>query len=300
MGADLGTVRCTAMKPAPFAYHDPPDVDTAVALLADHAIEDDAVCLAGGQSLVPLLNLRLARPAVVIDLRRLEELRGWRIEPDAVRIGALTTAAALEASGEVAEALPLLASALAHIGHPQIRSRTTIGGSVAHADPAAELPAVLVALDATVELRGPSGPRSVPAAAFFRGPFTTARQAEELVTGVVFPRRAGLGAVVEVARRPGDFALVGIAGQVVPGPDGTVGEVALALFGVSGSPVRARAAEQALVGKPLSGEAIANAVAVVGDGLQPPSDIHGSSEYRRALAAVVTERFLGGVPTRER
>jgi carbon-monoxide dehydrogenase medium subunit len=275
------------MKPPPFAYHDPATLDEALALLAEH--REDAAVLAGGQSLIPLLNMRLAAPAVVIDIRRLA-LLGIEVDADEVRVGATTRAADLEHDRAVAEAIPCLAAALHEVGHPQIRNRTTIGGSVAHADPAAELPAVLLALGGSITLRSTArGERVVAAEDFFQGALWTAREADELVTAVAFPRVPGVSTFVEVARRPGDFALVG-ACLALHVTEGRVRDARVALSGVADRPVRVREAEDVLRGRSIGGAALAEARRATSGAISPGTDLHASGAYRRSVAGVLVER----------
>jgi aerobic carbon-monoxide dehydrogenase medium subunit len=278
------------MKPAPFSYHDPVTLDEAVALLAEHG--DDAAVLAGGQSLVPLLSMRLARPEVVVDPRRVPGLTDVVADGSGVRCGALATSSAVELDPAVGRALPGLVTALGYVGHPQIRNRGTIGGSIAHADPAAELPALLVALDGTVALRSTAGARRVAAADLFVGAFTTTRRSDELLTEVHFPAFAGATTVEEVCRRPGDFALAGAACGLALADDGSVADARIALFGVGDRPVRAHDAEASLVGRPADATGIAEAARLATAGLDPPDDDHAPADYRRAVAAVVVERAL--------
>ena len=286
------------MKPARFDYLAAASVEEAVAALATHG--DDAVVLAGGQSLVPLLTVRLARPAVVVDINRVAGLAG--IEANGVlTVGALVRQAAALRSHELAGRAPLLAAALGHIGHVATRSRGTIGGSVAHADPAAELPATLLALDATVVLRGPDGERYVAAADFFQGPFTTARRHAELLTAVRIPALPA-GAVHgfhEITRRQGDFALAGAAVVVAPGGAAVPGgHVRVALFGVAPCAFRAAAAEAALAAGAPGAEVAALAAAAA----DPQGDIHATAAYRREAARVCVLRALAaaGVGTTPR
>jgi carbon-monoxide dehydrogenase medium subunit len=267
------------MKPAPFDYHDPETVEEVVDLLADRG--DDAVVLAGGQSLVPLLNLRLARPAVVVDLRRLPKEMPIVVE-GGVQIGAMVSVTDLLAA-PVSERLGAgVAQALRMIGHPQIRNRGTVVGNIAHADPAAELPAVLAALDGVVTLRSRSGERQVVAADFFDGPFSTARQADELLTSVMLPAFDGPSTTIEVARRPGDFALVGVFVAQ------RQGEARIAAFGVGDRPMRLRGAEEAV----NAGAAPAEIARLVRDALDPQDDVHASGAYRRHVAATLVTRAL--------
>ena len=279
------------MKLPPFDYAAPKTVDEAVGLLAEY--QDDASVLAGGQSLIPLLALRLARPAVLIDINGLQELSGVSAAGGWVTIGAMTREYVAEESETVAETVPLLAAALPFIGHEAIRSRGTIGGSLAHADPAAELPAVARALDAEFVVRGPAGERVVPAAEWFEGYLTTSRGPDELLTEVRFPA-AGPGtgtSFQEVARRHGDFAIVGLATSVTLS-DGAITDARLAFAGLSDVPVRAAAAEDLLVGERPSAGLFDEAARRATDGVDPPGDLHGSPEYRKKVAAALVRRGL--------
>lgn len=249
--------------------------------------------LAGGQSLIPLLALRLARPAVLIDVNRADGLSGVSAADGWVTIGATTREYAAEESGTVAGALPLLTAALPLIGHEAIRSRGTIGGSLAHADPAAELPAVARALDAEFVVRSRSGDRVVPAADWFEGYLATARRPDEILVEVRFPAAApGTGAVFrEVARRHGDFAIVGLAASLTLA-DGVISDARLAFSGMADVPVRAAEAEGLLVGERPSPELFAEAAIRATARIDPPADLHGSSEYRTKVAAALVRRGL--------
>ena len=279
------------MKLPPFAYEAPTTVAEAVDLLVEHG--DEASVLAGGQSLIPLLALRLARPAVLIDINGIGELSGVSADNGQVAIGAVTREYVAEESSAIAEAVPLLAAALPLIGHEAIRSRGTIGGSLAHADPAAELPAVARALDAEFVVRGPAGERVVPAAEWFEGYLTTSRGPDELLTEVRFPAaKPGTGSSFEeVARRHGDFAIVGMAASLVMS-GGVIGEARLAFAGVSDVPARATAAEDLLAGETPSAELFDEAARRATEDLDPPADLHGSSDYRKTVAAAVVRRGL--------
>jgi len=281
------------VKPAPFDYLDPPDLDGVLAALAEHG--DDALVIGGGQSLVPLLNLRLARPEIVVDPRRVAGLDTITVGPDRVDIGARVTASELLEHAALATAMPGLLEAAADIGHVQIRNRTTVGGSIAHADPAAELPAALVALDGTVVLRSASGERVVAAADFFEGAFLTTRRPDELLTAVRLPVPAGRSGWLEQARRPGDFALVGVFATLdadgAGGPD-VVASVTIALSGVGSRPVRATEAEGLLIGRPISTATIDAAAAAVSGGVDPTDDVHATGRHRAALAGALTARLL--------
>ncbi len=279
------------MKPAPFRYAAPRSVGEALALLQEYGPE--AKVLAGGQSLVPLLNMRLARPEVLVDINRIGALAYIRRRGDRLHVGALTRQRAVEASAVVRRHLPLLWEAIRFVGHPQIRNRGTVGGSLAHADPAAELPAVVAALDAELVVAGPQGERVLSPEEFFTGYLTTALRPTELLVGVRFPPPAdGTGsAFVEVARRHGDFALVGVA-AVLQRRDGAIGQARLAFTGVGPGPVRAREAERLLVGEPATSRLFAEAAREASARLDPPEDIHATAQYRRELAEVLARRAL--------
>jgi CO/xanthine dehydrogenase FAD-binding subunit len=279
------------LKPPPFAYDDPRTLDDALALLADRG--DEAKVLAGGQSLVPLLNFRLARPDRIVDVNGVTELDYLRIDGGTLRIGALTRQAELERSADVAASVPLLTEAVRQIGHVQIRNRGTIGGSVAHADPAAELPAAFTALDARLHVRSARGARAVPAGDFFVTHLTTVLEPDELLTELEVPLPApGTGAaVVEYARRHGDFALGGAA-VLVRLAGGACASCAIALLAAGPRPLRAREAEAALAGRAVDEAAAADAAAVAVRDLHPTGDIHGSSDYRRGLVQAMVRRAL--------
>jgi len=279
------------MKLPYFEYEAPATVAEAVELLTKH--QDEASVLAGGQSLIPLLALRLARPAMVIDINGLDELSGVSVTDGRVAIGAMTRDYAAEESDAVADAVPLLAAALPFIGHEAIRSRGTIGGSLAHADPAAELPAVALALDAEFVVRSQSGDRVIPAGEWFEGYLTTARSADEILVEVRFPAAArGTGVCFqEVARRHGDFAIVGLAVSLTVA-GGSITDARLAFAGVSDVPVRAADAEQLLVGETPSADLFAAAATRATADLDPPADLHGSPDYRRKVAAALVRRGL--------
>jgi len=279
------------MKLPPVEYEAPTTVAEAIDLLAEHL--DEASLLAGGQSLIPLLALRLARPAVLIDINGIHELSGVSAADGWVAIGAMTREYVAEKSETVADTVPLLAAALPLIGHEAIRSRGTIGGSLAHADPAAELPAVARALDAEFVVRGQSGERVVPAAEWFEGFLMTSRRPDELLTEVRFPTaRRGTGiSFQEVARRHGDFAMVGLAVSLTLS-DGAISDARLAFAGVSDVPVRAAAAEDLLVGERPSVELFDEAARRATGDIDPPADLHGSAEYRKKVAATLVRRGL--------
>jgi carbon-monoxide dehydrogenase medium subunit len=280
------------VKSAPFAYHAPTTVAEAVGLLAEHG--DGAKPLAGGQSLIPLLAMRLARFDHLVDLNRVAGLDTIERARDHVRVGAVVRQATAERDATVAAAVPQLAKALPHVGHVQIRNRGTVGGSTAHADPASELPAVALALDAELELAGPSGERTVPATAFFEGTWMTALQPDEVLTAVSYPVWSGHTgfAVRELARRHGDFALAGVACGVGVSADGVVDRAAIALFGMGPTPVRAFDAEEALVGQAAASadlEEVGAAAVAAGD---PVDDIHAPAWYRRRVAGRLVQQAL--------
>jgi len=279
------------MKLPHVEYEAPTTVAEAIDLLAEHL--DQASVLAGGQSLIPLLALRLARPAVLIDINGIDELSGVSATDGWVAIGAMTREYVAEKSETVARTVPLLAAALPLIGHEAIRSRGTIGGSLAHADPAAELPAVARALDAEFVVRDPSGERVIPAARWFEGYLTTSRHPDELLTEVRFPTaRRGTGvSFQEVARRHGDFAIVGLAASLTLS-EGVISDARLALAGMSDVPVRAAAAEDLLVGERPSTELFDEAARRATGDTDPPADLHGSSDYRKKVAAALVRRGL--------
>lgn len=265
------------MIPAPFDYAVASSAGHALDLLAEHG--DDAKLLAGGHSLLPMMKLRLATPAILVDIGRLDELAGVRVDGDQLVIGATTRHADLATSDLVRAEAPVLAHAAAQVGDPQIRHRGTIGGSLAHADPAADLPMALVALGGSVELRGPGGSRLVAADDFFVGFFETALQPDELLMSVRVPRRPGVPwGYQKFVRRSNDWAIVGVAT--------VAGRIALANMGAT--PVRAIAAEQALA----SGADPAAAAEHAADGTAPGEDMHADREYRRHLAKVLTRRAL--------
>jgi CO/xanthine dehydrogenase FAD-binding subunit len=279
------------VKPAPFEYHAPASVDEALALLARYG--GDAKLLAGGQSLVPLLNFRLARPAAIVDLNRIPALAGIREVNGHVAFGAMTRQRAIEFSPVVARRLPLLAEATRWVGHLPIRSRGTIGGSLAHADPSAEYPTVLTALDGEVSVRGPRGERVVRAGALFETYLTTTLAPDEILVEVRLPAmpEGAAYAFEEFSRRHGDFAIVGVAAMVV-GRGERCATARLATAGTGPVPVRLRAAEEILERDGLGEAAIAAAARRAAEVVQPDSDIHASADYRRNLTRVLTERAL--------
>ncbi|MEO0829441.1 MAG: xanthine dehydrogenase family protein subunit M [Pseudomonadota bacterium] len=271
------------MKPRDFTYHRAESLEAALALMAD----DDAMALAGGQSLMPVMNFRLSSPEALVDLNGLTSLAGVHYEDRHLWIGAMTRYADLEASAEVAQHAPLIAMALPHIAHPAIRNRGTIGGSCALADPAAEIPALLLALDAKIHLQSATGARVVAADDFFKGLYETARADDELVVAIQIPvQEAGQRhGFYEVARRHGDYAMVGCA--IVAASD--LSKVRVALFAISDRPVRAKGAETALAVGPGEDPDVASAIAALGD-LDFVGDMNAGADTKRHLAGVALRR----------
>jgi carbon-monoxide dehydrogenase medium subunit len=279
------------VKPARFDYHAPDTISEVVALLAEHG--DDIKPLAGGQSLVPMLALRLTRFDHLVDLNRVSELDDLTRTNGALTVGATTRQATIERS-ELTRTVPLLARAAPLIGHFQIRNRGTVGGSLAHADPAAELPAVALALDAQMEIATVNGRHTVPASDFFVGTWTTSLESDELLAAIQFPVWEGARgfSIDEVARRVGDFALTGVASGVQLDSSGLVERASIAMFGMGSTPVRGAAAEGALIGSNPRAEDMAEIAQLAVRDLDPPDDVHASSRYRRTVGAHLVERSL--------
>lgn len=280
------------MKPPKFEYRAARTVEEAVSLLQEAG--EDAKILAGGQSLVPMLNFRLTRPSHLIDINKVSELDYIREEDGRLAIGALTRERTIERSALVRQKFPLLTEATQWIGHVQIRNRGTIGGSVAHADPASEYPALVVLSDAELTIQGPDGSRTTTWDEFFVTYLTTSLQPFEVLTELRFPLpKPGSGyAFVELARRHGDFALVGCAAQVTMNSKGMCQEARLALIGVGPFPHRSPDAEAMLRGQKLTDKLISEAGQKISEEVEPEGDMHASTEYRRAMSKVFTERAL--------
>ena len=280
------------MKPPRFEYLVPRTLDEAVALLAEHG--DRARVLAGGQSLIPLLNFRLAQPEVLVDINRIAELAYIRADNGGLAIGALARQHAVERSDMVGRRVPIIAEACRLIGHLPIRHRGTLAGNLAHADPASELPAVMLALEAQLFVTSKKETRVIPAAQFFVGALSTALQPGELLTEVRVPALpAGSGsAFVEMARRAGDYALVGVAALLSFDDAGRCRHARVALCGVGPTPIRARDAEQALLGQAPRGNALDEAAHQAAAATRPTSDLHGSADFRRKLARHFTRQAL--------
>lgn len=273
------------MKPAHFEYHAPATTDEAIALMGDHG--DDAKLLAGGQSLVPMLALRLARFDHLIDLNKIPELAGIERVGDEIVVGALTRQSAAEHNELIKKHVPLLAQAIPKIGHFQIRNRGTIGGSIAHADPASELPCVALCLNATIVLAGPKGTREVAAEDFFVSIWQTAADVDEIVTQIRFPVASPQSgtAIEEFALRSGDFAIAGVTVSLQLDEAQKVAQAAIALLGMGLTPIRATNAERALIGQ-VAGTINLQVVAQLAiDTSSPSDDIHASAEYRKTVAA---------------
>jgi len=281
------------MKPAPFEYFRPRTLDEALSLLAEHG--GDAKPLAGGQSLIPAMNFRLATPAVLVDLNGVGELDYIRHSAGEIRIGGMTRQRHAERSAVVSDQAPLIGEAMPHIAHPAIRNRGTVGGSLAHADPAAELPAVMMALNARLAVTGKEGTREVAAHEFFTGLFSTSILPGELLTEIVIPARPARSgyAFEEISRRHGDFALAGVAAVVQVNGDGVCTGARIALLSVGDRALLAERAAAVLTGQRPSSELIrAAAAAAAASDIDPSSDIHASARYRRQLANVLTRRVL--------
>jgi aerobic carbon-monoxide dehydrogenase medium subunit len=280
------------VKPASFRYFAPTTVDEALSLLAEYG--DEAKVLAGGQSLVPMMNFRLVSPAVIVDLNRVAELDYVREQDGGLAIGAMARQRRLERDALVAARTPLVAEAMPFVAHPQIRNRGTVGGSLAHADPAAELPAVVVALDARLLVTSKQGERWICASDFFRGLFTTALAPTELLTQIVLPSlppRSGYS-FQEVSRRHGDYALAGVACTITLSERNICTEARIIFLGLGAQPIDARGAAKQLIGNVLTDDAIRAAANAVDGEIDPGSDIHASAEFRRHLAKVLMRRAL--------
>ena len=280
------------MKPAPFTYAAPSTLEEALALLAEHG--DAAKLLAGGQSLMPLMNLRLARPQYVIDLNRVAGLDYIQERDGTLVVGTMTRQRSLERAPAVRQHYPLLSEATTLIGHVAIRNRGTVGGSIAHADPAAELPAVLLAHGGSVQVQGPRGTRRIVADQLFRTYLTTALEPDEVLTEVHFPRwPAGTGwCFMEESRRHGDFAMVGVAVLLTLDTARRCTQAAVALCGVGDTPHRVAAAPTLLLGHALDATRRRDVAQAAASEIEPDSDLHASAEFRRHLSAVLTQRAL--------
>jgi carbon-monoxide dehydrogenase medium subunit len=280
------------MKPAPFKYIAAGSLEHALALKAEHG--EDAKFLAGGQSLIPAMNFRLARPAVLIDINGIEALAGIRLSAGATRVGPVTRYRALQRDAAFTKAFPLIGEALPHIAHPQIRNRGTIGGNLSHADPASELPAIAIALRARFRAQAAKQQRWIEASKFFAGALTTDLQSDEMLVEIELPAqkpRTGC-CFMEIARRRGDFAIAGAAAMVALGNENECSNVRLAFCGVGETPVDASSAADTLVGHRLTEEAIRDVAASVQKMIDPGGSVHATADYQRHIAGVLTERAL--------
>jgi CO/xanthine dehydrogenase FAD-binding subunit len=288
------------VKPAPFNLLRPRSVDEALALLQSHG--DEAKVLAGGQSLVPLMNFRLAQPRNLIDLNRVEGLDQIKLNDQTLSLGAMVRQRDVERSPAIAERLPILREAIEQVAHPAIRNRGTVGGSLVHADPSAELPLIAVALDATFHLRSARTSRSVAAKDFYQGYLLTDIAPDELLVGIDFrlPPASSGWCCTEIARRHGDFAIVAVAALLGCGQDRRIDFARIALGGVGPAPLRMIAAESALLSERLSDEPFRAAGELAMQAVDPPADIHASSSYRRHLTGVLVRRALRTAASRVR
>ena len=289
---DRVTLPASAMKPAPFKYIAATSLEHALALKAQHG--DDAKFLAGGQSLIPAMNFRLARPEIIIDINEIAGLAGIRPRAGATGVGPLTRYRALQRDAAFAELFPLIGEALPHIAHPQIRNRGTIGGNLSHADPASELPAIALALRARFRVQSAKRERWITASDFFAGALTTDLQPDEMLVEIELPSpkpRTG-SCFMEIARRRGDFAIAGIAAVVTLGKRDECAEVRLALCGVGETPVDASSAADGLIGQAPSEPAIGEAVASLQGMIEPSGNVHATADYQRHVAGVLAERAL--------
>jgi carbon-monoxide dehydrogenase medium subunit len=280
------------MKPAPFTYHRPRDLDEAIALLARY--EGEARPIAGGQSLLPMMAFRVVTPQLLVDLNALPDLGQITIDDQGVRLGSLVRWRDIETDARLAEAHPLLQAAISHVAHYQIRNRGTVGGSLAHADPSAEMPGMAMTCGAEIEIAGTGGRRIVKAKDFFVAALTTALNPDELIVSVRLPAwKAGRRwAFEEFARRKGDFALAGVALFYDQDAAGQVESINVGAIGVGDTPVRLDAVEQALLGRAIDLQAIRDAASVAMEAVEPPDDIHAPADYRRALLGTLLERAL--------
>lgn len=281
------------MKPAPFKYVAATSLEHALSVKAEHG--EDAKFLAGGQSLMPAMNFRLARPAILIDINPLTDLAGiGRSDGGGILIGALTRYRTLQTNPSFVQEASLFGEALPHIAHPQIRNRGTIGGNLSHADPASELPSIVVASEATLRIKSAGHERQIAATDFFLGLLTTELQADEMLVGIELPpRRPRTGTCfMEVARRRGDFAIAGVAAIVTLGETGECTHARLALCGVGETPVDASAAAEELVGHPITREGIHHVAESVRRMIEPSGSVHAGADYQRHIAGILTQRAV--------
>ena len=285
-------IRGHKMKSSEFVYHRPESIDEVVTLFEQHG--DEAKVLAGGQSLVPLMALRIAAPEILIDINGVSSLDWWKVEDGRLSIGALTRHRAIEQSPQIGRACTMISEGVSHIGHVAIRNRGTVVGSLTHADPAAEWPAIVVALDGQITVVGPGGTRKIGAEDFFESYLTTSLADDEFAIEVdlQMPAEGSGSAFVELARRHGDFAVAGVAAVVGLDADGRIAQSRIVIAGAGSTPMRSLDAEASLVGKTPSPEALASAAGIVHDFVHPSGDNQGSVAYRRRIASVLTRRAL--------
>ena len=280
------------MKPAPFKYIAAMSLEQALSLKAEHG--DDAKFLAGGQSLIPTMNFRLAQPAILIDINGIEDLAGVRLSGGTTRVGAVTRYRVLERDETFAQMFPLVSEALPHIAHPQIRNRGTLGGNLSHADPASELPAISLALRARFRVRGAKQERWIEASDFFVAALTTDLQPDEMLVEVELPSpKPCTGACfMEIARRRGDFAIVGVAAMMTLGENNECTDVRLTFCGVGETPIDASSAADGLHGHAPTEAVIRDVAATVQKMIEPGGNVHATADYQRHVAGVLTERAL--------
>ena len=280
------------MKPPPFEYTAAASVEEALAALTEHG--DEAKVISGGQSLVPLLAFRFARPSVLVDINRIRGLDGIELDGDTLTIGALARHRDVELDGALRARCPMIVEAVAQVGHAAIRNRGTVGGSLAHSDPAAEWTALALALDAELDVVGPTGSRVVAAGDFFVTYFTTALAPDELLVRARFriPNGRSGSTFVELARRHGDFALAGVGALVTLDDDDVVADVRIGLIGVGATAVRASSGEEAVRGRRPTADVLVEAAAAVDADIDPNTDVHASADYRRLIAGVLVRRAL--------
>lgn len=291
------------MKPAPFDYRRPDTLDEAIALLAQH--NGEAQPIAGGQSLMPMLAFRVIAPRLLVDINRISELKQISVNEDGVQLGALVRWRDIERDQRLHDAHPLVLAAVAHVAHYQIRNRGTVGGSLAHADPAAEMPGIAVTCDAEIEIAGRNGRRTIMAGEFFRSALTTSLQPAELIVSVRFPAwKAGRRwAFEEFARRRGDFALAGVALFYDQDSGGKIDTIQVGAIGCGDTPLRLRAVENMLLGQCVDSALILEAARVAAREVDPLDDIHAPADYRRSLLETLLERALAraaGITLHER
>ena len=279
------------MKPGPFEYVKAASVDAALTALA--RFDGEARIIAGGQSLMPLMNMRMLRPTGIVDINDIPELDGIAVAGGEVRIGALTRYATIEGSAAISTHLPLVAHAIRRVADRQVRNRGTLGGSVCHADPAAQMPLCALTLEARLVLAGPQGRRVVPASEFFLGAYQTAVDPLEMLIEIVYPDcRGSLATLAQQVRRHGDFPIVSVAASARPNADGTWTQLKIGMCGLSDRPLELHDAVAALEGRKLDADVVRKVSGLVGENIDPPTDVRATAEYRRHLAPIYLEKAL--------